>query len=55
MEEDKETKVVEEVISEVEAREGLEGDVGVEHGNPKAVEGNQGYNSPLQKYPQVRS
>ena len=53
MEKDKETKVVEEVVSEVEASEGVEGGVGGEHGNPKAVEGNQGNYSPLQKYPQV--
>ena len=55
MEEDKETKVFKEVVSEVEAIKGMEGGVGGEHGNPKAVEGDQGYNSPLQKYPQVRS
>ena len=56
LERDKETKVLEEVVSEVEAFKGMEG--GGNRGeswNPQAVEGEQGYNSPLQKYPQVRN
>ena len=52
MERDKETKVLEEVVSEVEAGKGMEGG-GNENGNSQAVEGEQGYNPPLQKYPQV--
>ena len=56
MERDKETKVLEEVVSEVEAFKGMEGGGnGGESWNPQAVEGEQGYNSPLQKYPQVRN
>ena len=56
LERDKETKVLEEVVSEVEAFKGMEGGGnGGESGNSQAVEGEQGYNSPLQKYPQVRN
>ena len=54
MEKDKATKVVEEVVSEVEVSKGMEGGVGGENGKWQAMEGNQGYNSPLQKYSQVR-
>ena len=55
MEKDKAAKVVEEVVSEVEVGKGMEGGVWGENGSRKAMEGNHGYNSPLQKYSQVRN